>query len=112
MVQEKDPNTAFLIELVGGFFGLLGLGHIYVGKTNEGVLRLIIWLIYDITAFVVISLLIALIVGLICIPFQLAIQIGVPLWSASNLKKQMLAESGTPGTAAQLPEKAPPEEEE
>ena len=87
---DKDPNTAFLIELVGGFFGLLGLGYLYVGRTNDGVLRLVLWLLYDIIAAVVIAALIAVIVGLACVPVQLAIQIVVPIWSASQLKKDLL----------------------
>ena len=36
------------------------------------------------------KLLISVVVGIVCIPFQLAIQIAVPLWSASTLKKQLL----------------------
>jgi hypothetical protein len=91
--QPKDPNTAFLIELVGGFFGLLGLGYFYVGRSNDGVLRLVLWLIYDLIAGVTIALLTALVIGIICIPIQLVIQVGVPLWSATTLKNQML--SGT-----------------
>lgn len=92
--SDKDPNTAFLIELVGGFFGLLGIGYLYTGRTNDGVLRLIIWIIYMAIAGITISLLMAaFFIGLICLPFQLAIQIGVPLWSANNLKKLMASEN-------------------
>lgn len=91
--RKHDPNTAFLIELVGGFFGLLGIGYIYVGRTNDGILRLVLWMLYDIIAFIVISLLLAVIVGVVCIPFQLAIQIGVPIWSATTLKNELLSES-------------------
>lgn len=87
----KDPNTAFLIEFVGGFFGLLGLGYLYDGRTNDGVLRLVGWLIYNLIAYVTIMLLLAVVVGLCCVPLQLAIQVGVPLWSANELKKQMLS---------------------
>ena len=83
---DKDVNTAFLIELVGGFFGLLGIGYMYTGRTNDGVLRLILWIIYDLIAGITISLLLAVYVGILCIPIQLVIQIGVPLWSANNLK--------------------------
>lgn len=90
-IQDKDPNTAFLIELVGGiFFGLLGLGHIYVGRTNDGILRLIIWLLYEIMAVIIISLLLAVVIGIICIPIQLVIQIGIPVWSAITLKNTLL----------------------
>jgi TM2 domain-containing membrane protein YozV len=86
---SRDANTAFLIELIGGFFGFLGIGYIYAGRTNDGILRLVLWIIYDLFAAVTISLLLAVFVGIICIPFQLAIQIGVPLWSANSLKNQL-----------------------
>ncbi|MGD2177434.1 MAG: hypothetical protein PVG71_06375 [Anaerolineae bacterium] len=88
--REYDPNTAFLIELIGGFFGLLGIGYIYTGRTNDGILRLVLWILYDIVAFVIISLLLAVIVGFLCIPVQLVIQIAVPLWSATTLKNELL----------------------
>lgn len=91
--RKYDPNTAFLIELIGGLFGLLGIGYIYVGRTNDGILRLVLWILYDIIAFVIISLLLAVIVGIMCIPIQLVIQIGVPLWSATTLKNELLAGS-------------------
>jgi len=91
--RKQDPNTAFLIELVGGFFGLLGIGYFYAGRTNDGILRLVLWILYDIIAFVVISLLLAVFVGLLCIPIQLAIQVGVPLWSATTLKNDLLKDS-------------------
>lgn len=90
-ISPKDPNTAFLIEFVGGFFGLLGLGHFYAGRTNDGIIRLIAWLVYDVIAAVAITLLLAVIVGFVCIPIQLVIQVGVPLWSANKLKQEMLA---------------------
>jgi TM2 domain-containing membrane protein YozV len=90
----KDVNTAFLIELVGGFFGILGLGYLYTGRTNDGILRLILWIIYDVVAAITISLLLAVFIGILCIPLQFAIQIGVPLWSANNLKN--ILNSGQP----------------
>ncbi len=87
----KDPNTAFIIEFTGGFFGLLGLGYFYVGRMEDGLIRVIGWMVYYIGAVIAISLLLAIFVGICCIPIQLAIQIGVPYWSASELKKKMLA---------------------
>ena len=77
--------------MVGGFLGFLGIGYFYVGKSQDGVLRLVIWLIYNVLAYIAIALLSSIIIGLVCIPFQLAIQIGVPLWSANTLKKQLLS---------------------
>jgi len=93
VAHRYDPNPAFLIELVGGFFGLLGLGYIYVGRSSEGVVRLVAWLLYDIVAGITIAMLLAVVVGVVCIPIQLVIQVGVPLWSASTLKNQMLGGS-------------------
>ena len=90
--RKYDPNTAFIIEMVGGFFGLLGIGYFYVGKSQDGVLRLVVWFIYNALAYIAIVLLSSILIGLVCIPFQLAIQIGVPLWSANTLKKQLLSE--------------------
>ena len=90
-VRKQNPETAFLIEFLAGIFGFLGVGYLYAGQTNEGVVRLVVWLVYTILAWVVVGLLSAILVGVICIPFQLVLQIGVPLWSANRLKKQMLA---------------------
>jgi len=89
--RKYDPNTAFLVEFLGGLFGFLGIGYIYVGRTNDGVLRLVLWLLYDLIAGITIAALVALIVGFVCIPFQLVIQVGVPLWSATTLKNELLS---------------------
>jgi hypothetical protein len=86
-----EPNNVFLIELICGFFGLLGIGYLYVGRTNEGIVRLICWLIYDIIATIIIVSFSFIIVGLICIPFQLILQIGIPIWSAYTLKNSIIA---------------------
>lgn len=88
--NKHDPNTVFLIELVGGFFGLLGLGYLYVGRTNDGLVRLIIWLLYNVCAYIAITILISVFIGIACCPFQLAIQIIVPIWSATTLKNQLM----------------------
>lgn len=90
--RERDPNTAFLIELIGGFFCLLGIGYMYVGRTNDGVLRLVLWLLADIVMGVFFTLVAATVVGLVCLPVPLAIQIAVPIWSATTLKKELLSE--------------------
>jgi TM2 domain-containing membrane protein YozV len=89
--SPKDPNTAFLIEFVGGFFGLLGLGYLYDGRTNDGVVRLIVWLLVLFGVWLVVGLLSAVIIGICLIPVAFALQVGIPLWSANELKKQMIA---------------------
>jgi len=92
----KDPNTAFLIELVGGLFGLLGLGYIYTGQTEAGILRLIIFMVYNIIAWVAIVILASFIIGCFCMPVQLMIQVGASIWSANELKKSMLLQGPLP----------------
>jgi hypothetical protein len=92
MTTQKDPDTAFLIELVGGFFGFLGLGYLWIGQTNDGLIRLIVWLIYNVVAWVAIGILMIVSLGCIgcfCAPVQILIQIGIPIWSASTLKNMM-----------------------
>jgi len=42
-MNKKDPNIAMIIEIVGGYLGLLGLGYIYAGFTIEGIIRLVAW---------------------------------------------------------------------
>ena len=88
--NNYDPNTVYLVELIGGLFGLLGIGYFYVGRTNEGVLRLILFLIYNITAWVVIMLLTAFVIGLCFIPVQIIIQVLVAVWSANALKNSLV----------------------
>jgi hypothetical protein len=87
--SAPDPNTAFIIELVGGLFGLLGLGYFYVGRTNEGITRLLIFLVYVIVAWIIIGVLSIAIIGVCLIPVQIIIQIGVSIWSANSLKKDL-----------------------
>ncbi len=91
-MQQKvyDPNTVFLIELIPGLFGLLGIGHIYVGRTSDGVVRLVLWLGFVWGAWIVAWLFTAVLVGICCMPFILAAQVGVPIWSAYNLKNTLL----------------------
>jgi TM2 domain-containing membrane protein YozV len=91
--RRFDPNTAFLVEFLAGFFGLLGIGYLYTGRTNDGVVRLVAWLLYNIVVWVVIAVLIAGVIGCFCAPIKLAIQVGVPLMSANTLKKRLLAEA-------------------
>jgi hypothetical protein len=37
----KSPGTAALIAIIGGIFGLPGIGHIYVGKIGKGIMILV-----------------------------------------------------------------------
>jgi hypothetical protein len=46
-VTHKNPKIAVLLASTLGIFGLLGIGHIYVGRWVQGVLILITGLILD-----------------------------------------------------------------
>lgn len=47
MTQERDPLVALLLELIGGFFGFLGVGWIYAGKLTFGLVLLVAYWIMD-----------------------------------------------------------------
>jgi len=88
--SAKNPDTAFILELVPGLFGILGIGYLYAGRTNDGIIRLVVWLAYLAVAATIIIGLSAALVGFLCIPVHLIIQVGVPIWSAFSLKKKMV----------------------
>lgn len=39
-LPQKDPGIAALLAIIGGLFGLPGIGHIYVGRIGRGLLIL------------------------------------------------------------------------
>jgi TM2 domain-containing membrane protein YozV len=46
VTHERDPFVALLLEIVGGFFGFLGIGWIYAGRPAMGILLLLgYWLL-------------------------------------------------------------------
>jgi TM2 domain-containing membrane protein YozV len=96
MLQEQRINNAFLVELIGGVVGFLGVGHMYVGRTNDGLVRLIGWWLIVGATWTTIALLSAIAIGLCMIPGAIAIQMGVPVYSAIRLRQTLLAEAGLP----------------
>jgi TM2 domain-containing membrane protein YozV len=88
----KDPNTAFLIELVGTLFGFMGLGWIYAGYTNKGVIMLIVWLVVVVVA-AVISVLTAGIFACVWLPAQVI----AAVVSASQVKQAVVRDYGPRG---------------
>jgi hypothetical protein len=86
---ERQITAAFLIELVGGLLGLLGLGYLYAGRTSDGLVRLVVWLIVVPAMWTVIAMLMAAVVGCCIAPFGVLIQIFVPIWSALTLKADL-----------------------
>jgi TM2 domain-containing membrane protein YozV len=96
MVQDQRINNAFILELVGGVLGFLGLGYMYVGRTSDGVIRLVVWWLVIGAMWTTITLLSAVLVGLCLVPLGIAVQLGGPIYSALQLKKLLLAEAGLP----------------
>jgi TM2 domain-containing membrane protein YozV len=97
--QRNDPNSAFVIELLAGFFGFLGVGYMFVGRTNDGIIRLVGWwvvlglsLFYWVVVYPLLSALtfgIFALLGCLCLPLQFMLQFGVPIWSAMALKNEL-----------------------
>lgn len=68
--SPKQRSTALLLEIVGGFFGLLGLGWIYADRTGVGIPLLIAGLLANLT-FCGIGTLTAGISLIVTIPLQI-----------------------------------------
>jgi len=84
--SAKDPNTALVIEILAGYFGFLGIGCLYAGRTAAGLLRLFGW--WAFIALIVIGA-----TGLSVLPFlellanpeNLEPAIGTSIWSLIGL---------------------------
>lgn len=88
-LKDVDKSIAFILELVGGIFGFLGIGYMYAGDITQGVIRLIAWFCIVVFAWIVIAVLTAFLIGICFIPFMLIAQIGIPVWSAFSIKKKL-----------------------
>jgi TM2 domain-containing membrane protein YozV len=90
--KNVDPKNAFLIELIPCILGLMGIGYLYSGYTQEGILRLIFG------GFIFGGAALAILVfgvvsgGLGCLLLPL-VTIFVGYWSANSLKKRLLEQS-------------------
>lgn len=40
-VQQKDPGIAAILALLAGIIGLMGMGHIYLGRITRGLIILV-----------------------------------------------------------------------
>src|SRR5574341_1376123 len=101
-LAEKDPSTAFIVEFLGGFFGFMGLGYLYAGRIEEGVVRLVAWWVALAIGWSITGTLTAVLIGCALIPVMLVLQVAVPFWSADLLKKQMLGIAPTAPSATPL----------
>ena len=85
--QRVDPNIAWL-ELIG-LMGFLGIGYMVANKVQEGIMRLVLYLVLMTVGWIIVAALSVVLIGLCLIPVMLAIQVAIPVWSALELKKQL-----------------------
>ena len=88
-LKDVDKNIAFILELVGGLFGFLGIGYMFSGQITKGVIRLIVWLAILVVGWTMATILSYFIIGLCMMPFLALAQVGVPIWSAFQVKKEL-----------------------
>jgi hypothetical protein len=72
-MPRKDPALALGLELIG-LVGVLGIGHIYAGKTGRGVALLIGWIAFWFAYWIV-----AIVLSLVCIGACM-FPLGIVLW--------------------------------
>lgn len=96
-LSAKDKDTAFIIELVLGIFGLLGIGYMYAGLTNAGIIRLVGYWIFLTVLWPLFGVFVTLTSGFgLCLFFvPLILQLAIVYFSADDLKKSMAAVKGT-----------------
>ncbi len=85
----KDPAAGLLIELLPGFFGFLGIGHLWAGETLLGIALLLgYWAFWSIVAVVTI----ASFGLLLCfLPFFILLYFAAPIVSALVLRRRLRA---------------------
>ena len=88
-IKNVDEDIAFIIELVGGIFGILGIGYMYAGLVKEGIIRLILWILVLMFGWMIAGILSICLIGLCLMPFLLIAQIGIPIWSAYTIRERI-----------------------
>jgi len=88
--RSVDPNKAFRMEFMFGFFvSLLGMGYIFAGRVSDGIKRLVLWLMFLLLEVAILDHLFG---SMEINPLMIIPQIVIPLWSANSLKRDILAE--------------------
>jgi hypothetical protein len=87
VIQQQAPesegagNIALWLEIIFGWFMLLGVGHVYGGRKIIGIIIMIIWWIY-----IVFAALISSMTAGICACLFIPIYIAVPIFSGIQAK--------------------------
>jgi TM2 domain-containing membrane protein YozV len=99
-MPQSDPmqriSNAFILELIAGLLGFLGIGYMYAGRTDDGVVRLVVWWLVVAGMWTTVTMLSMVLIGLCLVPVALVVQFGGPIYSATQLRKTLLAQTVPP----------------
>ncbi|HEY0068885.1 MAG TPA: zinc-ribbon domain-containing protein [Chloroflexia bacterium] len=86
----RDSTLALLLELIG-YVGVLGIGHIYAGRTTRGVSLLVGWLFYGAIIFVLFFTLIGAPIACLMALIWPVVPILSGIWAKVDLDKERAA---------------------
>ncbi|MBI4451325.1 hypothetical protein HY642_05095 [Candidatus Woesearchaeota archaeon] len=81
-----NPGVAMMLELVPGFFSVLGIGHFYNGRTVKGLLFLFGYWMYIAIGYLLFS-----IMGLPVLLLVVPIALSIFAWSVFDAYQEALA---------------------
>lgn len=87
---QRDATLALLLELIG-YAGVLGIGHIYAGRTSRGVGLMIGWLLYGVIVFFLFISLIGSPIACLMLLLTPVVPILSGLWIKNDLDKERAA---------------------
>lgn len=87
---QRDPVLALLLELIG-YVGVLGIGHIYAGRTSRGVGLMVGWLLYGVIIFFLFITIIGSPIACLMLLITPIVPILSGLWIKNDLDKERAA---------------------
>ncbi len=87
---QRDSTLALLLELIG-YVGVLGIGHIYAGRTSRGVGLMVGWLLYGVIVFFLFLSLIGSPIACLMLLLTPIVPILSGLWIKNDLDKERAA---------------------
>jgi hypothetical protein len=88
----KDPDVAFILEVLVGIAGVLGVGWMYSGNVRRGVLLIVSW--WSVLAALIVALMYAAravgVVGVLGIlPAVMTVGVGGPVLSGFRVRRRL-----------------------
>ncbi|HEX8219821.1 MAG TPA: hypothetical protein VF914_11520 [Chloroflexia bacterium] len=87
---QRDSTLALLLELIG-YAGVLGIGHIYAGRTSRGVGLMVGWLLYGVIVFFLFITIIGSPIACLMLLVTPIVPILSGLWIKNDLDKERAA---------------------